>query len=72
MQVNYIACLQREKNNRVYSLILPNEAPFEEAHEILLLLAQDVLEIKKQREEMVEKAKLDQEVANAKQEAAAS
>lgn len=72
MQLNYIAVTQLEKNGRVYSLILPNDAPFDEAHQVCLEMAQGVLDIKKQREEALEKAKLDQEVANAKQEAAAS
>lgn len=69
MQVNYIACTQIEKNGRVYSLFLPNEAPFEEANQVLLEMAKGILEIKKEREEALEKAKLEQEMNNAKAEA---
>lgn len=72
MKVNYIACLQKEKNNRVYSLILPDNAPFEEVNEICLEMAQGVLDIKKEREEMMEKAKLEQEMNNAREEAQAA
>lgn len=69
MKINYIACLQVQKNDRVYSLILPENAPFDEAHQVLLEMAQGVLDIKKEREEALEKAKLEQELANAKHEA---
>lgn len=69
MKINYIACLQKEINNRVYSLILPENAPFEEANEICLEFAQGILHIKKEREEMIEKAKLEQEMNDAREEA---
>lgn len=70
MPINYIAAIQVQKNDRVYSLILPNDAPFEEAKTACLELALQIDEVKKQREEALEKAKLEKEVDNQKAEAA--
>lgn len=69
MPINYIACLQRQRENgRVYSFILPDQAPFEESNQVLLEMAQEVLAIKKEREEAIEKAKLEQEISDSKEE----
>lgn len=48
--------LEHVKNDRKYLLVIPNGAPFQEAHEAAIEMASGILEIKKQQEELLLKA----------------
>lgn len=57
MPINHIPFLQVQREGRAYILLLPFNAPFDEAHECVLELAGQVLEEKRVRDELMEKAK---------------
>ena len=71
MNINYVPFISVNKNNRVYTLLLPVDAPYKECNEVLLDMAQGILVIQKKAQEEADKLKLEQEIADAKAEAAA-
>lgn len=58
-----------EKNSRVYVFSIPVNSPYEEASEVAKEFAEGVLDLQKQVIENAEKAKLQQEMRNAHNEA---
>lgn len=69
MNVQYAPFLVINKNDRVYTILLPMGAPYDEVNEVCLEFAQAVLDIKKANIEAEEKKKLQEEMSNAKAEA---
>lgn len=67
--IHQLPFMQIQKEGRAYILLLPMNAPFDEAHEAALEFAKEILDEKKMRQEAMEKAKLEQELANQKAEA---
>lgn len=62
--------MQIVKEGRAYILLLPFNAPFDEAHDVMLEFAQDVKTEQAFRNELMEKAKLEEEMKNQNSEAA--
>lgn len=54
----------QKQDGRAYIVLLPFNAPFEEAHEVMLEFAQQILEEKRIRQEMIDKEKLKEEIKN--------
>ncbi len=67
--INQLPFMQIRKEDRSYILLLPFNAPFDEAHDVMLEFAKDILEEKRVRQEILEKVKLEQELSNQKAEA---
>jgi hypothetical protein len=70
-KINQLPFMQIVKESRAYILLLPFNAPFDEAHDVMLEFAKDVRTEQEFRNGLIEKAKLDQEQQNAKAEASA-
>lgn len=69
--IHQLPFMQIQKEDRSYIVLLPFNAPFDEAHAVMLEFAQHVLDEKKIRQEAFEKAKLEEEVKNQTAEAVA-
>jgi hypothetical protein len=67
--INQLPFMQIQKEGRSYILLLPFNAPFDEAHDVMLEFAKDILEEKRIRQEVFEKSKLEQELSNQRAEA---
>jgi hypothetical protein len=69
-KIQQLPFMQIVKEGRAYILLLPFNAPFDEAKQVLEEFSQDIDAEKAFRAEIMEKAKLEQEAANAKAEVA--
>lgn len=69
--IHQLPFMQIQKEGRSYIILLPFNAPFEEAHDVMLEFAKEILEEKKVRHEIMEKAKLEEELKNQTAEATA-
>lgn len=63
-RINQLPFMQIIKEGRAYILLLPFNAPFDEAQEVLKEFIVQVDEEKVFRAELIEKAKLEQEMKN--------
>lgn len=69
--INYLPFMQIQKESRAYIVLLPFNAPYEECHQVLIELAQQVLDMQKQKQDEAEKERLTKEMENQKAEAEA-
>lgn len=63
-RINQLPFMQIIKDGRAYILLLPFNAPFDEAQEVLKEFIVQVDEEKAFRADLIEKAKLEQEMKN--------
>lgn len=64
MTIQYLPLIQIQKENRPYTLLLPFNAPYQEAYDVCLELAQRILELQKEAEELKLKQEMNDAVAS--------